>query len=332
MKALRLRSPAPVTDNPLRIEDVAIPVAGPGEILIRVKACGICHTDLHIVEGDLVLPKLPITPGHQVVGRVEQMGAGVQFCHVGDRVGVPWLNTTCGRCEYCLAGKENLCVEGRFTGFHVDGGFAEHLCVAAEAAYPLPSGFSDISVAPLLCAGVIGYRALRMSGITRGERLGLFGFGASAHIALQVARYLGCEVYVFTRGDHHRRLAEELGAAWTGTANERPPRPLQAAVIFAPAGELVPSALEKTGRGGIVALAGIHMSPIPSMEYSLLYQEKGIRSVANSTREDVRELLAVAAEIPLRTEVETFPWMDANRALARLKKGEIRGSGVLDMS
>jgi propanol-preferring alcohol dehydrogenase len=331
MKALRLHTPKPAEHRPLQLEEVPLPSPGPREVLIKVKACGVCHTDLHIVEGDLPLPLLPVTPGHQVVGVVEHVGTDVHEHHAGARVGVPWLNTTCGRCEYCLSDKENLCLEGRFTGYHVHGGFAEYVCLSADAVYALPSSFPAESAAPLLCAGVIGYRALRLSGIDSGQRLGLFGFGASAHIALQIALHRGCEVYVFSRGAGHRRLAEELGAVWTGKSGETPPRSLHAAVIFAPAGELVPTALKALGRGGTVALAGIHMSLIPTMEYALLYQERCLRSVANSTRKDVRDMLSLAAEIPVKTEVETFPWIDANGALAKMKRGEINGSGVLMM-
>ena len=307
------------------------PAPGPREILIRVHVCGVCRTDLHIVEGDLPLPRLPLVPGHQIVGSVAALGPGVTLHTVGDRVGVLWLFSTCGTCEQCAAGRENLCDNGRFTGYHVDGGYAEFMVVGEEYAYALPAAFSDAGAAPLLCAGVIGYRALRLSGIKPGERLGLYGFGASAHITIQIARDMGCEVYVFTRGADHRTLAEDLGAHWTGSAHERPPKPLQSAIIFSPSGEAVPAALKALGKGGTVALAGIHMSTIPAMEYAEIYQEKTVRSVANSTRQDVREMLEAAARIPVRTEVKVFPLADGNAVLGMLKRGELRGSGVLQI-
>ena len=300
-----------------------------GEVLLRIRACGLCHTDLHIIEGELPLPRRPLTPGHQVVGIVESTGAGVTRHAKGERVGVPWLYATCGNCPPCRKGRENLCDNGRFTGYHADGGFAEYMVVPEDSAYALPDAYSDAAAAPLLCAGVIGYRALRLSGVPKGGRLGLFGFGASAHIAIQIARHWDCRVYVSTRSRVHRELAEALGAHWTGLPTELPEGELESAVIFAPAGELVPAALRATEKGGTVALAGIHMSPIPSMPYALLYQERTLRSVANSTHEDVRELISVAAALAIHTEVETFSLEDANRALAKLKASQIRGSGVL---
>ena len=329
MRAQRLLQPRPIEQEPLELEEVANPMPGPGEILLRIRACGLCHTDLHIVEGELVLPRRPLTPGHQAVGIVEGIGAGVTRHTKGQRVGVPWLYSTCGRCPSCRKGKENLCDNGRFTGYHADGGFAEYMVVPEDSAYALPEAYSDAAAAPLLCAGVIGYRALRMCGVPKGGRLGLFGFGASAHIAIQIARHWDCRVYVSTRSGAHRALAESLGAHWTGLPSELPDGELESAVIFAPAGELVPAALRATEKGGTVALAGIHMSPIPTMPYALLYQERTLRSVANSTHEDVRELIALAAELAIHTEVETFSLEDANSALARLKASQIRGSGVL---
>jgi propanol-preferring alcohol dehydrogenase len=331
VKALRLISPVPVERKPLSAVETDPPAPGPHEILVRVHVCGVCRTDLHIVEGDLPLPRLPLVPGHQVVGSVAAVGPDVTLHVVGKKVGVPWLFSTCGACEQCRAGRENLCDSGRFTGYHVDGGYAEYMVVGEEFAYALPTVFTDAGAAPLLCAGVIGYRALRLCGIRPGERLGLYGFGASAHITIQIARDRGCEVYVFTRGPHHRALAEELGALWTGAAGQLPPKPLQSAIVFSPAGEAVPAALKVLGKGGTVALAGIHMSPIPAMEYATIYQEKTLRSVANSTRQDVREMLEAAARIPVRTEVETFPLAEANRVLAMLKRSELRGSGVLSL-
>jgi propanol-preferring alcohol dehydrogenase len=298
-------------------------------MVVRVQVCGVCRTDLHIVEGDIALPKLPLTPGHQVVGVVEETGANVDTRLIGQRVGIPWLFSVCSKCEFCGEGRENLCVNGRFTGYHVDGGYAEYVVAPQESVYPIPEAISSDQAAPLLCAGVIGFRALRQSGIKPGERVGLFGFGASAHVALQVARFWGCEAYVFTRGPAHQQLAEELGADWTGGMSEVPPHRAQRAVVFAPAGEVVHRALMNVERGGTVALAGIHMTPIPELPYSLLYEERTLRSVANSTRDDVRKLLELAARIPVRTEVEIYPLEDANRVLQMLKRSELRASGAL---
>jgi propanol-preferring alcohol dehydrogenase len=309
--------------------EVPHPDVTPHHIRVRVNVCGLCHTDLHVVEGDLSLPKLPLIPGHQIVGAVDVCGEGVTAFRQGERVGVPWLYSTCGRCEYCLSGRENLCDRAAFTGYHADGGYAEYMVVHEDFAYRIPEGFPDLQAAPLLCAGVIGYRALRQSEIRKGGRIGLYGFGASAHIAMQVLKHWGCEVYVYTRSQHHRELAEELGAAWTGRAENRAPHGIDSAVIFAPAGQIVPLALKAIKKGGTLALAGIHMSPIPEMEYSTIYGERTLRSVANSTREDVRALLKLASEIPIRTEVQSFPLTEANEALLKLKRSEIRGSGVL---
>lgn len=331
MKSISLTIPKPIENHPLSFVDVPEPRPLQHEIRLRVSTCGLCHTDLHVVEGDLTLPKLPLTPGHQIVGVVDELGTDSTRFTKGERVGIPWLYSTCGQCEFCTSGRENLCDNARFTGYHVDGGYAEYVIVHEDFAYSIPANFSDIGAAPLLCAGVIGFRALRLSEIQHGQRIGLYGFGASAHIAIQILRHWGCEVYVFTRSQHHRELAEKLGATWTGTAEEKAPNQIESAVIFAPAGYLVHSALKALRKGGTVALAGIHMSPIPEMEYRLLYEERTIRSVANSTRADVTELLKVAAEIPVRTEVETFPLRDANDALLKLKKSEIRGSGVLEV-
>jgi len=329
MRAMLLEKSRPVEENPLRLADLPLPEPAAGEIRVRVRACGVCHTDLHIVEGDLTLPRLPVVPGHQIVGTVEALGAGVMEFRVGERVGVPWLYSTCGECAYCRKGLENLCERGRFTGLHVNGGFAEAMVVPAAFAYALPGNFSDLETAPLLCAGVIGYRSLKLSNLQPGERLGLYGFGASAHIVLQIARHWNCEVCVFTRAEAHRQLARHLGAAWTGAAGESPPAPLDASIIFAPAGKLVPDALRALRKGGTLALAGITMSPLPEMEYRLLYQERVLRSVANSTRQDARSLLQLAAEIPVRTEIEPFQLPEANRALQNLKSSRIRGAGVL---
>ena len=324
-----LDSPKKAEEYPLALRDLPRPAPGDGAIRVRVMTCGVCHTDLHIVEGELKLPRLPIVPGHQIVGVVDAAGPGARRFREGDRVGIPWLQSTCGQCRYCRKGLENLCENARFTGFHVDGGYAEATVVNEDFAYPLPKNFSDLEAAPLLCAGIIGYRSLRLSGVERGDRLGLYGFGGSAHIVLQLARHRGCEVYVFTRSEEHRQLARELGAAWAGTADEKPLAELDGAIIFAPAGKLVPNALRAMRKGGTVALAGITMSPIPEMDYALLYHERVLRSVANSTREDARELLRAAAEIPLRTEVQAFKLEEANAALQALKHSEIRGAAVL---
>ncbi len=333
MLAALLNVPKPIEENPLELTRLPEPLPGAREVRIRVRACGICHTDLHTVEGDIPLPKLPLVPGHQVVGVVEARGRDAKRFKEGDRIGIAWLRRACGSCVYCNKGDENLCERAEFTGLHAHGGYAEFATADEAFAYHLPSGFSDCQAAPLLCAGVIGYRALKLSDIRRGERLGLFGFGASAHIVIQVARHWNCEVYVFTRSLEHQRLAQSLGAAWVGRAEETPPEKVQAAIIFAPAGRLVLDALRVLDRGGTVALAGITMTPIPEIDYpSLLYHERKVRSVANATRRDAEELLALAAEIPLRTEVEIFPLAQINQALQKLKQGQIQGAGVVAMA
>lgn len=329
MRAMLLRAPRPVETAPLEAVDLPIPEPGPGEIRLRVRACGLCHTDLHTLEGELPLPRLPVIPGHQIVGVVEALGHEATRFSPGERVGVPWLHETCGKCEACVRGDENLCDSARFTGYHVDGGYAQFATVPQRFAHPLPDRFGDAEAAPLLCAGIIGYRALRLSGLRPGERLGLFGFGAAAHLAIQVARHWGCEIWVFTRSAEHRDLAKQLGAAWVGSAEDEPPGLLDRAISFAPAGSLIPVALEKLRKGGTLALAGIHLNRIPEMSYSLLYGERALRSVTASTRRDAEELLALAAEIPLRTEVERFPLAEANEALRLLKSSRIRGAGVL---
>ena len=318
-----------VDELPLAFEEIETPTPRVGEIRIAVRACGVCHTDLHTVEGEIVLPKLPVIPGHQIVGVVDQVGSSATRFHIGDRVGVPWLNWTDGTCEFCRRGQENLCEHARFTGLHVDGGYAEYTVVDEKFAYPIPTVFSDAQAAPLLCGGVIGYRALRLSDLQHGERIGLYGFGSSAHIAIQIARHWKCEVYVFTRGERHRDLARRLGAVWAGGAEDAPPHLIDRAIIFAPVGSLVPEALRVMRKGGTVALAGIYSTPIPSIDYNLLYHERTIRSVANSTRQDAEELLKVAAEIPVHTEIETFSLSDANRVLQMLKASQIDGSAVL---
>jgi len=332
MIAMQLSQPAPIDRQPLTPVDRPIPDPRAGEVRIRVRACGVCHTDLHIVEGDIPHPRLPIVPGHQIVGVVEARGSGASLFRDGDRIGVPWLYSTCGECEYCHSDRENLCLSARFTGYHVDGGYAEYVVVPEAFVYRLPDGFDDLQAAPLLCAGVIGYRALRLSEIKPGQRLGLYGFGASAHIAIQVARHWGCETYVFTRSEAHRRHAIQLGAVWAGRAEDTPPAPVDSAIIFAPAGMLVPLALRALKPGGTLALAGITMSDIPQMPYDLIYRERTMRSVANATRRDAGELLALAAEIPIRTDVETLPLREANTALRRIKRSEVNGAMVLTVS
>jgi propanol-preferring alcohol dehydrogenase len=331
MRSMLLERPQPVADSPLLLRDLPTPTPGNGEIRVRVRCCGLCHTDLHTVEGDLQLPKLPVVPGHQIVGLVDALGPGAKIFKKGDRVGIPWLHSTDNQCGYCRRGLENLCDQAQFTGYHVDGGYADYTTVHENYAYPIPEVFSDENAAPLLCAGIIGYRSYRLSGVAPGQRLGLYGFGASAHLVLQLARHQGCEVYVFTRTPIHREFAQRLGAAWVGSAEDTPPHQLDAAIIFAPAGALVPQALRVLRKAGTLALAGITMSSIPSMDYSLLYHERVIRSVANSTRQDAREFLQLAAEVPLETEVELFDLEQANQALQALKKSEIKGAAVLRM-
>jgi propanol-preferring alcohol dehydrogenase len=330
MKAMLLREPKPVEERPLELVDLPLPEPAPGEVRLRVHVCGVCRTDLHTVEGDLDLPKLPLIPGHQIVGEVEATGEDSIRFEPGQRVGVPWLYKTCGKCAFCSQGLENLCEDARFTGLHADGGYAEAMVVPQDFAYPIPESFTDIAAAPLLCAGIIGYRALKLSGIRPGQRLGMYGFGGSAHVTIQVARHWGCEVYAFTRSEGHQELARELGAVWVGRAENTPPDKLHASIIFAPAGELVLDALRVLERGGTVALAGVTMTPIPEIDYDrLLYWERTIRSVANFTRRDAEELLQVAAEIPIETTIQTFSLQEANEALLALKRSEIDGTAVL---
>jgi len=330
MKTMLLHKTKPAEEHPLELTDLPLPDPGPGEIRLAVRACGVCRTDLHTVEGDLPLPKLPLVPGHQIVGLVETRGAGADRFADGQRVGVPWLHHTCGECEFCQRGLENLCEEAQFTGLHANGGYAEAMVVPEDFAYPIPEGFSDVEAAPLLCAGIIGYRALRLSEVQPGQRLGIYGFGGSAHVTIQVARHWGCEVYVFTRSEGHRQLARELGAVWVGGAEDTPPAKMHSSIIFAPGGSLVPDALRVLERGGTLSLAGVTMTPIPALDYDeLLYWERTVRSVANFTRQDAQELLRVAAEIPIHTTVQTWPLEAANDALLALKRSEIDGAGVL---
>ena len=329
MKAMRLYQQALLHPGSLREMDLPIPEPGDGQLRISVRLCGVCHTDLHTVEGDIHPPRLPLTPGHQVVGVVDKIGAGVTGWQEGQRAGVPWLYQACGKCEFCQAGQENLCPQARFTGFHADGGYAEYLISEAAYSLPLPEGISDEQAAPLLCAGIIGYRSLRLADLNPGERLGLVGFGASAHLAIQIARFWHCEVYVFTRSAEHQQHALELGAAWAGTAEERPPVPLDRAVIFAPAGALVPLTLEKLRPGGTLAINAIHMSPIPEMPYELIYGERTLRSVANATYLDGVEFLQLAVDAGVRATVSLYPLAEANRALDDLKHSRINGEAVL---
>ena len=327
-----LREPKPVEQNPLAAVDLPRPEPAPGQVRLRVRACGVCHTDLHLVEGEIPLPRLPLIPGHQIIGEVEALGEVASRLSLGDRIGVPWLYSTCGACEFCRRGLENLCDNARFTGQHADGGFGEYVVVPEDYAYGIPVGFPDAQAAPLLCAGVIGYRSLRLSEIQPGGRLGLYGFGASAHVTIQVARHWGCEVYVFTRSEEHQRHALDLGAAWVGQAQDTPPEELDSAITLAPAGWLVPEALRVLRKGGTLAINAIHLSPIPEMPYATLYGERTVRSVANATRRDARELLDLAAEIPIRTEVELYTLAEANEVLRRLKQSEIQGAAVLQVS
>jgi propanol-preferring alcohol dehydrogenase len=319
----------PAAGQPLEARDLPDPVPGPGQILIRVEACAVCRTDLHVVDGELPHPKLPLVPGHEIVGRVAALGVGAAAFPIGARVGVPWLASTCGSCGYCAGGRENLCDGARFTGYDVDGGYAEYAIADPRFAFAVPDGLDPIQAAPLLCAGLIGYRSLRLAGSAR--RLGLLGFGAAAHIVAQVAIWEGREVHAFTRpGDAEaQRFALELGAAWAGASTDQPPAPLDAAIIFAPAGELVPLALRRVAKGGTVVCAGIHMSDIPAFPYALLWGERSVKSVANLTRRDGAEFLALAPRIPVRTRTEVHPLADANLALRRLREGAVQGAAVL---
>src|SRR5437879_1317831 len=329
MKACVLRAPAAIETNPLDYAEVATPQPKSGEVLVRVRACGVCRTDLHVIEGELPPRKSPVIPGHQVVGVVEKQGENARRFAVETRVGIAWLHQTDGTCEYCRSGAEILCDNPAFTGYSVDGGYAEYIVAPQDFAYAIPDGFADLEAAPLLCAGIIGFRSLRLSGIARGGRLGLYGFGAAAHVAIQVARHWGAEVYACTRDERHRKLALELGAVWAGGAIDEPPKKLDSAIIFAPAGEIVPAALKALKKGGTLALGGIHMSPIPTLDYNLLYHERVIRSVANNTRQDGEDFLRIAAEIPIHTQVQRFALRDANQALNQLKNDAIQGAAVL---
>jgi propanol-preferring alcohol dehydrogenase len=315
--------------TPLRAVDLPRPAPGPGQVLISVHACGVCRTDLHVIDGDLPDPKLPLVPGHEIIGAVIEVGGGVDPGLIGSRMGVPWLGRTCGACPYCRSGRENLCDRPLFTGYTIDGGYAEYAVAEAAYAFPVPPGLDDAHAAPLLCAGLIGWRSFVLAG--EAERLGFYGFGASAHIIAQIARHLGRRVFAFTRpGDREgQEFARSLGAVWVGGSDEKPPEELDAAIVFAPVGALVPAALRAVRKGGTVVCAGIHMSDIPAFPYGILWGERVVRSVANLTRRDGEELLAIAPRVPVKTSVETFPLERANDALARLRAGEVRGAAVL---
>lgn len=325
--------PAPIETEPLVPIDAPVPEPAAGEIRVQIRACGVCRTDLHIAEGDLPPRRERIIPGHEIVGVVEHRGPGATRFKPGDRVGIAWLRETCGACVYCHRGRENLCPNARFTGYDHDGGYAEFAVVREDFAYALPEALDDEAAAPLLCAGIIGFRAIRRAEVRPGATVGLYGFGGSAHLALQVLKHWGCRVYVMTRGGKHRELAETLGADWIGNSDERPPKPLDSAILFAPAGNLVPTAMEALDRGGVLAIAGIYVSSVPILDYERhLFYEREIRSVTANTRADAEEFLKVAGEIPIRTHTVPFGLAQANVALRMLKHDEIKGAGVLRVS
>jgi propanol-preferring alcohol dehydrogenase len=331
MRALSLLFPHPAETRPLTLSERESPAPARGELLLRVAACGVCHTDLHLLEGDIHPPHLPVVPGHQVVARVHALGEGVENFRAGDRVGVPWLYSACGQCAFCQRGLENLCPDAKFTGFHVDGGYADFMLADARYALPLPDAISDEQAAPLLCAGIVGYRSLKLADIQPGERVGLVGFGASAHLSIQVLNHWNCETFVFTRAEAHRAHARELGAAWSGETGESPGMALDRIVVFAPVGALIPVMLEKLRPGGTLALNAIHMSPIPEFPYHLLWGERTVRSVANATRQDGVEFLKLAAEISIRATTTVYPLERANEALLDMKHSRINGEAVLMM-
>jgi propanol-preferring alcohol dehydrogenase len=330
MKAMVLKETSPIEKEPLKMVDLPDPAPGPMEILIKISACGVCHTELDEIEGRLP-PKLPIVLGHQIVGRVEKLGSGAKHFKIGDRVGIAWINSACGTCHFCREGNENLCLEFRGTGCHANGGYAQYTVISEDFAYLIPKRFSDAEATPLLCAGAIGYRDLTLSGIKKDQTLGLFGFGASAHIVIQIAKYWGCEIFVFTRGEAHRNLAKKLGATWAGGPEDEPPKKLRCAIDFTPVGETVPHALKVLEKGGRLVLAVIRKrNLIPPLDYAqLLWDEKEIKSVANITRRDAQEFLPLAGKIPIIPEVQEFRLEEANQALILLKQGKIQGAGVL---
>ena len=333
MKAMVLVGFGAPEEKPLELRELPVPEGGPEDILIKVKCCGVCHTDLHIVEHELPEARLPLVPGHEVIGTVAGRGERAGRFKSGQRIGAAWLRSTCGKCRFCLSGRENLCESARFNGYHADGGYAEYMVVGEKYAYAVPDGFSEEEAAPLMCAGIVGYRALVLSVIGRGGVLGLYGFGGSAHIAIQVAKHRGAKVFVFTRSAKHQQLARELGADWVGTAKDEPPAKLTNAILFAPVGSLYIDALRVMDRGGTVASAGIHMSPIPELDYDrYLYHERKMLSVANATRRDGEELLRLAEEVPIRTTVQTYPLKAANEALRDLKAGQLSAAAVLKIA
>jgi propanol-preferring alcohol dehydrogenase len=325
MRAMLFEKPG----RPLRLAEVPVPAPAPGQVLIQVSACAVCRTDLHVIDGELADPKLPLVLGHEIVGKVAALGENVSRFKVGERAGVPWLGWTCGECGYCLTGRENLCARAKFTGYNLDGGYAEYTIADQRFCFPVPEFYGDAEAAPLLCAGLIGYRSLLKAG--EAKRIGIYGFGAAAHIIAQVARYQGRTIYAFTRpGDAQAQsFARDLGAAWAGGSDQTPPEKLDAAIIFAPAGELVPQSLRALDKGGTVVCGGIHMSDIPSFPYSILWEERSVCSVANLTRRDGEEFMALAPRVPVRTEIETFALEEANEALGQLRAGKLRGAAVL---
>jgi propanol-preferring alcohol dehydrogenase len=330
MKAMVLTEQGAIERSPLTLQERPIPTPQAGEVLVKVSVCAVCRTDLHVIEGDLPPKKLPLIPGHEVVGRVERLGVGCRLLEVGQRVGIAWLRFTCGQCKFCTRGDENLCEQSRYTGYHEDGGYAEYMVVPEAFAYRIPEAFDDVQAAPLLCAGIIGYRALQRSNVPDGGKLGMFGFGSSAHITLQIARARNCEVYVSSRGERHQQLARQLGAAWVGDGQAEIPVKLDSAIIFAPVGTVVPPALRALDKGGTVSIAGIYLTPVPELEYeSCLFHEKQLLSVESNTRNDGRSLLAEAARIPVHAETEEFALEQANEALLKLKEDQLRGTAVL---
>jgi propanol-preferring alcohol dehydrogenase len=332
MLAYRLFAPAPVEERPLRLIETATPDPGPGQVRIRISACGVCHTDLHIAEGEVKPPSVPVTPGHQVVGLVDAVGPDVRDLTIGQRVGVPWLYSACGKCSFCRSGQENLCPNARFTGLDVNGGYAEQMIAEASFVLPLPEQLTDMEAAPLLCAGIIGYRAYRLAAVAPGERVGLFGFGASAHLVLPVAKSERCEVYVFTRSSNHQLHARQLGADWVGGPQDSPPDLLDHAILFAPNGNLVPIALQRVRPAGSVVINAIYSTPVPPMPYELLYGERVLRTVSNATRQDGRDFLELAARIGLKPTVNLYPMDKANEALEDLKHSRFNGEAVLDFA
>jgi alcohol dehydrogenase, propanol-preferring len=332
VECLRLEQPAPIDSSPLRTATVVDPEPAADEVVVAVSACGVCRTDLQLCEGDLQPRRLPIVPGHQVVGQVVAMGRSVTHRSIGQRVGVAWIAGTCERCRFCTTGRENLCERSTFTGWDRDGGYATQVVARADFVHPLPAAFDDLDAAPLLCGGVIGYRSMRVAGVEPGMRVGLYGFGASATSVIQVAKHWGCEVHVATRSRREQERALGLGAAWAGGYDERPPQPLDAAITFAPAGSVVVAALSALDRGAVVAINAIHLDEVPAFPYHLLWWERQVRSVANVTRRDVTEFLELAAAIPVQSHYEVYELSEANLALQRLKRGEVSGSAVLQVT